>query len=78
MLDRSRTLMTSFREAMDSPGTSRYRPGCLAYSMEEEGDRSRAPRRSFPLSSAGAPVTKRTPSRGKRVSRTWNSGRRFA
>src|SRR3989304_7980626 len=59
--DRSRTLITRRRDEREMPGHRRYRSGRTAYSMDEEGDRSSSPSRSFRFSSEGGPSTNQTP-----------------
>jgi hypothetical protein len=76
--ERRSTLITFEREAIEMSGQRRYRSGCFAYSIEEEGEMSSRPDRSFRLSSDGVPETKRTSSSEKWVVRAWKIGTRFA
>jgi hypothetical protein len=50
-------LMTRFLDVMDKPGSSRYRPGFMAYSMDEEGDTSTLPSNNSRFNSVGIPST---------------------
>jgi hypothetical protein len=77
-LESRSTLITFEREEIEMSGQRRYRAGCFPYSIEEEGEISSRPARSFRLSSDGVPDTKRTSSREKWVVRAWKIGTRFA
>jgi len=76
--ENSSTLITFDREEMEMFGHRRYRSGCFPYSIEEEGEMSSRPARSFRLSSDGVPGTNRTFSSEKWVVRAWKIGTRFA
>src|SRR4030065_2443125 len=74
--ENKRTLITFDREEIETSGHSRYRSGCFPYSIEEDGEMSSSPPRSFRLRSDGCPETNRAYSTGNPVSRARKIGSR--